>query len=99
MKFFLISDNVDSQMGMRLAGIDGILVHTENEFREALLAAVNNEENGIVLITSILSQKYADFVDEIRNSRSLPIITEIPDRHGTMSTDSLARFVRETIGI
>ena len=27
MKFFLISDNIDTQMGMRLAGIDGVVVH------------------------------------------------------------------------
>lgn len=28
-KFFLISDNVDTKMGMRFAGIDGVVVHTE----------------------------------------------------------------------
>ena len=27
MKFYLISDNIDTQMGMRLAGIDGVVVH------------------------------------------------------------------------
>ena len=27
MKFFLISDNIDTQMGMRLAGIEGVVVH------------------------------------------------------------------------
>ncbi len=28
MKFYLISDNIDTQMGMRLAGIDGVVVHS-----------------------------------------------------------------------
>ena len=28
MKMYLISDNVDTQTGMRLAGVEGVVVHT-----------------------------------------------------------------------
>ena len=31
MKFFLLSDNIDTQMGMRLAGIEGIVIHERDE--------------------------------------------------------------------
>ena len=31
MKAYLISDNVDTQVGMRLAGIKGIVVHERDE--------------------------------------------------------------------
>ena len=27
MKFYLISDNIDTQMGVRLSGIEGVVVH------------------------------------------------------------------------
>ena len=27
MKLYLISDNIDTQMGMRLAGVEGVVVH------------------------------------------------------------------------
>ena len=27
MKFYLLSDNIDTQMGLRLAGIEGVVVH------------------------------------------------------------------------
>ena len=33
MKFYLISDNIDTQMGMRLAGIDGVVVHEPDEVK------------------------------------------------------------------
>jgi len=35
MQFFLISDNIDTQMGMRLAGIRGVVVHEEQEVKNA----------------------------------------------------------------
>ena len=31
MKFHLISDNIDTIVGMRLAGITGVLVHEDEE--------------------------------------------------------------------
>ena len=36
MKMFLISDNVDTCTGMRLAGVDGIVVHEKEELSRAL---------------------------------------------------------------
>ena len=36
MRMFLISDNVDTLTGMRLAGIDGVVVHEKQEIKQAL---------------------------------------------------------------
>ena len=44
MKFFLISDNVDTKMGMRFAGIDGVVVHTEQEVTRELTKAMERED-------------------------------------------------------
>lgn len=34
MKMYLISDNVDTYTGMRLAGVDGIVVHEQDELKQ-----------------------------------------------------------------
>ncbi len=44
MKFFLISDNVDTKMGIRFAGIEGVVVHQEDEVRSELEKAVNRDD-------------------------------------------------------
>lgn len=36
MKFFLISDNVDTKMGMRFAGIEGVVVHQKMRYAVSL---------------------------------------------------------------
>ncbi len=36
MKMYLISDNVDTLTGMRLAGIDGVVVHETQEVEQQL---------------------------------------------------------------
>ena len=54
MRFYLISDNVDTQVGMRLAGIDGVVVHTPEEVKDALKKATAMDDVAVVLITATL---------------------------------------------
>ena len=36
MRYFVISDNTDTQVGLRLAGVEGVLARTREEVREAI---------------------------------------------------------------
>ena len=50
MKMYLISDNVDTYTGMRLAGVDGIVVHEQDELKQALERVLEDKSIGIVLL-------------------------------------------------
>lgn len=100
MKIFLISDNIDTQTGLRLAGIEGIVVHEKDEVRTALDEAFQKKEIAIVLITEKLVRLIPDYVKYLKLNRKLPLIVEIPDRHGTTRPpDSITRYVKESIGL
>jgi V/A-type H+-transporting ATPase subunit F len=100
MQFYVISDNIDTQMGMRLAGIEGVVVHEEHEVIEALEYAVNNENIGIVLMTEKLVQLCDEKVFDMKLHQKRPLIVEIPDRHATSKiTTAISRYVQESIGI
>ena len=62
MRFYLISDNVDTQMGMRLAGIDGIVVHTAQEVTDTLTKITEDKEIAVVLITEKLVDLCRNFI-------------------------------------
>lgn len=100
MRFYLISDNIDTYVGMRLAGIEGIVVHESKEVRESLKSAMDNSEIGIVLVTEKLVKLCPDLVYDLKLNRKRPLIVEIPDRHGSgRAKDSITRYVREAIGV
>jgi len=100
MKIYLISDNVDTRTGMRLVGVDGAVVHTMDELKEQLDIVLKDKDIGIVLIIENLARKFPEIIDEIKLKRRLPLIVEIPDRHGTGRTpDFITAYVREAIGI
>lgn len=100
MQFYLISDNIDTKMGMRLAGIDGVVVHEQHEVKEAIEKAIDNPDIAIILITDKLVKLCSDMIYDIKLNRKKPLIVEIPDRHGTSDiTTSISRYVQEAIGI
>jgi len=99
MRFYLISDNIDTAVGLRLAGIGGEIVQKEEEVKVALDKALNNNEIGIILITQKLYNLCPEYISDIKGRISVPIITEIPDRHGSSGSSSLAKAVRDAVGI
>ena len=100
MRMFLISDNVDTLTGMRLAGIEGVVVHEKNEIKEAVTNVLSNKDIGIILITEKCSSKIPEVVDDIKLNRKFPLLLEIPDRHGSgRRSDFITAYINEAIGI
>lgn len=100
MRFYLISDNVDTQVGMRLAGIEGVVVHTPEEVRNELKAAMEDKEIVVVLMTEKLVKLCEELVYDYKLNRRQPLIVEIPDRHATSNiTENISRYIESAIGL
>ena len=100
MKFFLISDNVDTKMGMRFAGIEGVVVHEAEEVCRELNKAMEDESIAVILMTEKLVSLCPDIVYDLKLNRRQPLIVEIPDHHGNGRTkDSITKYVQDAIGV
>lgn len=100
MKMYLISDNMDTCTGMRLAGVEGAVVSGKEELKAALDRVLADKEIAIVILTEKFGREYPDLIDEVRLSRSLPLLIEIPDRHGTQRGENfITSYVNEAVGL
>ena len=100
MKFYLISDNVDTQLGLRLAGIEGQVVHERQAFLELLEEKMHDDSIAIILLTTRLVELAPEVISELKLSVQKPLIVEIPDRHGSAKIgETIDRYVSEAVGI
>ena len=100
MKMFLISDNVDTYTGLRLAGVEGVVVHEREELKAELEKVLSDKEIGIVLLTEKFGRNFPDLIDEVKLNRRVPLFVEIPDRHGTgRSKNFITEYVNQAIGL
>lgn len=100
MRMYLISDNIDTYTGMRLAGVNGVVIHSKKHLKEQLDIAITDKTIGILLITEKLSREFPEIINDVKLNRKLPLIVEIPDRHGTgRRKDFITSYVNEAIGL
>lgn len=100
MKFYVISDNNDTCMGMRLAGMEGEVIHEREAVLGRLKELLKDPEIGTILITEKLMAQCVDVIQQIKLNYKRPLIAEIPDRHGSDHIAStLERYVSEAVGI
>ena len=63
---YLISDNIDTLTGMRLAGVEGVIVHKHDELKEALERTIADKEIGIILLTEKFGREFPEIIDDVK---------------------------------
>lgn len=100
MRMYLISDNIDTYTGMRLSGVEGVVVHEREELEEALSFVTGQPDIGIVLLTEKLGRDFPELVNDLKLSRRTPLFVEILDRHGSgRSKNFITDYVSQAIGL
>lgn len=100
MKFFLISDNVDTLVGMRLAGVEGVVVHERDELFLSIEKALSDRDIGVLLITEKLTKLAPEQIRQMKLSSRRPLLVEIPDRHADSNIAAeMEAYISEAIGV
>ncbi len=95
---YLLSDNTDTMIGMRLAGVEGKIVKNKDDIRSFTQNELPDDV-AILLITKPVAELDRDYINSLREKKS-PVIVEIPDReHCGEIDDSVTGYVREAMGI
>ena len=70
------------------------------ELKEELDKALADKTIGIILLTEKFGREFPEIIDNVKLERKLPLIVEIPDRHGTgRKPDFITSYVNEAIGL
>lgn len=100
MRFYLLSDNVDTLIGMRLVGIEGVVVHEKAHLVEKLKTVIEDDTISIVLMTTKVVLLAPELISELKLRNQTPLFVEIPDRHGDgQMGESIDSYVSKAIGV
>ena len=99
MRYYVLSNEPDICLGMRLAGIEGEVVVNESELSSALHRLAAEDEIAVVLISESLSQIAPELLTSWKLKRNKPLLAEIPEPGGSDISQALVRYVSQAIGI
>ena len=99
MQFYVIADE-HTVTGFKLVGLEGEVVETADEAREALEKAFASPDIGIVVITETIAASIKSEMEQFIFGHDFPLIIEIPDRTGPMEGRiSIREMVRSAVGV
>lgn len=100
MKSFIISENRDSFLGMKLAGIQGVYVREQEGIEAAFKKAFKDPEIGIIYLTEKAYLKIEETVLANKRKQLFPLITVIPDRYGYERQQGIiTQYIKESVGL
>ena len=80
--------------------MEGVVVHEREELYDTLQKTLADKEIGIILLTEKFGKEFPDILEDVRLNHKLPLLIEIPDRHGTgRRPDFITAYVNDAIGL
>ena len=89
----------DTVIGFKLIGIHGTVVTNKEKARELIDSFLIKEDFGILIIGEKIYENLLDYIYNIKVSRRIPLIIEVPDRKGARESLSMENVIKSFIGL
>ena len=99
MKSFCLCNKFETLISMRLAGIAGKEVYTEEEVMENLEWLLNDKEYGLIIVSENVLNLAREQIMEIKLKDKNNLIIQIPEPEGFKEKNYIMSYIRESIGI
>ncbi len=99
MRSFLLTDDQDTMIGMRLAGIQGKQVSGKDAILAEIDRLLEDPTIGMIMVTEGIMRQAEDQIMERKMKTAETLIVQIPGADGKMDEDRISRYIRESIGL
>lgn len=99
MESYLISDNEDTLLGMKLAGIEGELMTDDEAIVKKIDALIKEPNIGIIMLTHNIKVRIEDEVMKRKLVARDTLIVEVPGPGEAIESDFITKYIRESIGL
>jgi len=99
MESYLISDNEETLIGMKMAGISGELLTDNQVILNRIDELILDPKIGIIILTHKTKVKIEEEVMTRKLQSKETLIVEIPGPGESIKNDFITKYIRESIGL
>lgn len=77
MKMCCITDHIDTAIGLKLTGIEAVVVQEKEEIEDQIQQVLENEAIGILIVTENIYETAKLQFDEIKQKLKMPLLVRI----------------------
>ena len=98
MKIKIVGDIITVR-GFGFAGIDGVVVQTAQEAKEAIRSMLTDEDVGLILVAQGIANTLGGEFDAYRFRKHLPLIMSVEDSTGEKAAEDIMAVVQKSLGL
>ena len=99
MESYLISDNEDTLLGLKMAGIEGKIMTDDELIIKKIDELIDDPEIGIIILTHTIKVRIEEQVMARKLRAKNTLIVEVPGPGQSIQSDFITRYIRESIGL
>lgn len=99
MKSIVIADNKETITGFRLAGIEGRVLNSDEDFIKIVDELIADKNIGIIMIIQKFFMKYKNELLERKLAEDETLIVEIPGFNEGLKESLISEHIRDAIGL
>lgn len=77
MKMYCITDNIETAVGLKLTGIETIVLQEKEEIDDEIEKVLQNKDIGILIVTEKIYELSKQSLNEIRKQLKTPLLVQI----------------------
>lgn len=77
MKMYCITDHIDTAIGLKLTGVEAVVVQEKEDIENQLQKVLENETIGILIVTENIYEIAKQQLDEIKQKFKMPLLVRI----------------------
>lgn len=99
MESYIISDNEETLIGMKMAGISGEILKDPEVILKKIDQLILDPKIGIIILTHQIKMSIEEEVMKRKLQSRDTLIVEIPGPNESIKSDFITKYIRESIGL
>lgn len=99
MKSFVLCEKKETLLSMRLAGIEGKILSSQEETEQSIEELLIDESIGLILVSENILNLSRDYIMDKKMSQKKTLIVQIPEPEGLQDKEYIMKYIKNSIGI
>jgi V/A-type H+-transporting ATPase subunit F len=99
MKSFVLCEKKETLLSMRLAGIGGKMLSTQEEIELSIEELLLDETIGLILVSENILNLSKEYIMDKKMSQKKTLIVQIPEPEGLQDKEYIMKYIKNSIGI
>ena len=99
MRSYCLCESQETLTAMRLGGIEGKLIHSDEEAKSLIDQLIKDSQIALIMVSENIHNRIKPYIMPIKLACKHTLIIQIPETDGLKDKDYIMKYIKNSIGL